>query len=913
MTSRTYSNPIVKGFYPDPSIVRVGDDYYMAHSTFQYFPAVVLTHSRDLVHWKTVGHAVGRTEDLDLSELEDSHGIWAPDLSFHDGRFVLYATLRLNNPAEGSSEPRRRQLMITAPAIEGPWSEPVFLEIDDIDPALFVDTDGNRYLVIAPGATLVPLNLEGTAPAGPAEVIWAGTGRRAPEGPRLFRKDDWYYLLLAEGGTEWGHCVTVARSRSLRGPYEPCPHNPILTQSDPGAPLQRAGHGQLVQTQGGDWWMVYLCGRPNGGPFTTLGRETALDPVEWVDGWPVVNQGRGPSVVQEAPRLPPSPRSDPTFDSFDQPRLSPVWQFVRNPDPAAWSVTDRPGWLRLRTDPRPLSTLGAHSLVLRRETDHRYTATTRLDFEPRAKGAQAGLICYYDRANHITLALVGRSSPVFCLTEVRDGVSRVVAERTIDSGHTAPRNVVQLRVEVREQVRTFLARPDGGRWLPVGTVKDASFLSDEGVVRGKHHTGTLVGLYANAGSSSSWGPADFDWFDYAPGTSQKSPKGGHQNPGGPGYAEFIMKASPTPKESDAPWLALARSMVKRHVKGTEKWHYEHGLLLQALEEVGLRSGDPTFQDFVQAYMEALVSPDGRILTYRDDEFNLDQVNPGKTAMILAARSTDPRWKACLPRLRDQLAHQPRTASGGFWHKKIYPDQMWLDGLYMEGPFLARWGREYGTVKDIDEVVRQLALIENRARDTSSGLLYHAWDESRRQLWADPDTGCSPHFWSRALGWYAMALVDVLDWVPHGHDGVRTLKAILDRLVDALAVFQDPGSGRWFQVLDQGQRPGNYLETSGSSMFAYALYKGLRQGYLDDPKGTRRAMADRAWAGLVKDCLKQDEAGDWHLGGICSVAGLGGTPYRDGSFQYYVSEPVVDDDYKGVGPFLLAGLEREFLA
>lgn len=514
MTPRTYANPVLKGFYPDPSIARVGDDFYMAHSTFQYFPAVVLTHSRDLVHWKTVGHAIARTEDLDLSDLEDSHGIWAPDLSYHEGRFVLYATLRLNNPVEGADTPRRRQLLTTAPAITGPWTAPVFLEIDDIDPSLFIDTDGSRYLVIAPGVTLIPLNPEGTAPTGPSEVIWPGTGLKAPEGPRLFRKDGWYYVMLAEGGTEWGHCVTVARSPNLRGPYEACPHNPILTQSDPRAPIQRAGHGQLVQTPAGDWWMVYLCGRPNEGPFTTLGRETALDPVEWVEGWPVVNGGRGPSLVQKVPALPETPWEDPGFDGFDKPHLGELWQFVRNPDPAGWSLTERPGCLRLRTGRVPLSTLGAQNLALRREQDHHYTATTRLDFSPRAHRAQAGLVCYYDRANHITLAVVGGDVTVFRLTEVRDGRVRLIAEAPLSEERSAPSPVVQLRVEVAGQKRTFLVRPDGGRWQTLGLVGDASFLSDEGVVSGKHHTGTLVGVYANAGGSTSWTPADFDWFDY---------------------------------------------------------------------------------------------------------------------------------------------------------------------------------------------------------------------------------------------------------------------------------------------------------------------------------------------------------------------------------------------------------------
>jgi len=359
-----------------------------------------------------------------------------------------------------------------------------------------------------------------------------------------------------------------------------------------------------------------------------------------------------------------------------------------------------------------------------------------------------------------------------------------------------------------------------------------------------------------------------------------------------------------------PWLTLAESVVRRHIPGSEKWHYEHGLLLGALEEVGRATGQAEFHDFVQNYMEALVAPDGTITTYREEDFNLDQINPGKVVLTLAARSPDPRWKACLPALRVQLAHQPRTASGGFWHKKIYPHQMWLDGLYMQAPFLARWGHEYGEPSDFDEVVHQLVLVESSARDPGSGLLYHAWDESRKQLWAHPQTGCSPHFWSRAMGWYAMALVDVLEWLPSDHPGTAKLRVILERLADALQRVQD-GSGLWFQVLDQGRRPGNYLETSGTSMFAYALAKGLRRGDLA-PTESRRAMADRAWQGLIDTKVRQDDQGEWHLDGICSVAGLGGTPYRDGSFRYYVGEPVVSDDFKGVGPFLLAGLERELL-
>jgi len=366
-----------------------------------------------------------------------------------------------------------------------------------------------------------------------------------------------------------------------------------------------------------------------------------------------------------------------------------------------------------------------------------------------------------------------------------------------------------------------------------------------------------------------------------------------------------------PNERDrAPWLDLGLSVMRRHAPGREQWHYEHGLMLGALEAAGLRSGREDFRAFVRAYMESLVSPDGTIRGYRHDEYNLDQINPGKILFGLLSATGDPRWKAALDALRGQLAGQPRTPSGGFWHKGIYPDQMWLDGLYMQGPFMARYAREFDRAEDSDEAVRQLSLMELKARDPATGLLYHAWDESRQQLWADPETGCSPHFWSRAMGWYAMAVVDVLDWLPSGHAGIVELRAILSRLAKAVSRVQDERSGLWFQVLDQGRRAGNYPESSGSCMFVYALAKGLRLGHLRDDEGSTERMLAKAWQGLLAGPFRLGADGEYHLDGICGVAGLGGKPYRDGSYRYYVGEKAVSDDYKGVGPFILAGLEME---
>jgi unsaturated rhamnogalacturonyl hydrolase len=233
--------------------------------------------------------------------------------------------------------------------------------------------------------------------------------------------------------------------------------------------------------------------------------------------------------------------------------------------------------------------------------------------------------------------------------------------------------------------------------------------------------------------------------------------------------------------------------------------------------------------------------------------------------------------------------------------------MWLDGIYMAGPFYAQFGRIFDEPSAFDNVAHQILLIEEHTRDPSTGLLYHAWDESKQQRWANPETGCSPHFWGRAMGWYAMALVDVLDYFPEDHPRRDAIIAIFGRMIEALARVQDEASGLWYQVLDQGRRAGNYLEASASCMFVYAIAKGVRKGYLPPDY---LAVARKGYQGIVRDLITVDEQGLVTLEGICSVAGLGGNPYRDGSFEYYVSEKVVPNDYKGVGPFILASLEVE---
>jgi unsaturated rhamnogalacturonyl hydrolase len=352
-------------------------------------------------------------------------------------------------------------------------------------------------------------------------------------------------------------------------------------------------------------------------------------------------------------------------------------------------------------------------------------------------------------------------------------------------------------------------------------------------------------------------------------------------------------------------VRMADSVIKRYpILGT-RWVYEWGLMLKAILEVWHQTGESHYFDYVKTNVDQFVDPQGHIETYRADEYNLDHINPGKLLFPLLRATGDARYEKAARRLREQLRTHPRTSEGGFWHKQIYPHQMWLDGIYMASPFLAEFAATFDEPESFDEVAHQIILIERHTRDEQSGLLYHGWDESKQQRWANPETGCSSHFWGRAMGWYVMAIPDVLDHLPVDHPQRGPILAIFDKTLAALVNVQDQATGLWYQVLDQGKRPGNYLEASASCMITYALAKGIRQGYISVQYAE---AAQKAYRGILAHFVNVDEAGLAHLNRICSVAGLGGTPYRDGSFDYYVSEQIVSNDFKGVGPFILAGIE-----
>jgi unsaturated rhamnogalacturonyl hydrolase len=357
----------------------------------------------------------------------------------------------------------------------------------------------------------------------------------------------------------------------------------------------------------------------------------------------------------------------------------------------------------------------------------------------------------------------------------------------------------------------------------------------------------------------------------------------------------------------APWsVRVAMSAMRRSPAAVyNKWDYTAGLMLLAIQRVGEAAHDPKYAAYVKASIDSLVHADGTIATYASSEYNLDQINEGRSLFMLYDRTHDARYAKAADRLRDQLRTQPRTAEGGFWHKQIYPQQMWLDGLYMGEPFYAEYALRHADTTAMNDVARQFLLVARHLRDPKTGLYYHAWDSVHQQPWADPATGLSKNFWGRAVGWYLMAAVDVLDYLPKTHRDRSELIRVVQQLSDAVARVQDPVSGVWWQVLDQPSRARNYLEASGSAMFTYALAKGARMGYLAP---SYRLIAERAFDGMLATFVTTGADGLVSINGICKVAGLGGNPPRDGSYEYYVSEPVVADDYKGVGAFILAANE-----
>ncbi len=376
----------------------------------------------------------------------------------------------------------------------------------------------------------------------------------------------------------------------------------------------------------------------------------------------------------------------------------------------------------------------------------------------------------------------------------------------------------------------------------------------------------------------------------------------------------IANVAARPQPSAVPWsVRFARAVMSRNPQVHRRWDYTAGVVLGAIERVGAARRDTAMLSYVRRNAERFVRPNGEIDGYSREEYNIDAVSPGRVLFPLLARTRDPRYRGAAQMLRDQLRTHPRTDEGGFWHKKIYPQQMWLDGLFMGEPFYAQYAAELASVAERDsifnDVARQFLLVARHTRDNKTGLMYHGWDAARAQPWADSATGRSREFWGRAIGWYMMGVVETLDYLPPTHADRAAIIRTLQDVADGVRRAQDPQTGLWWDIVDAPDRRGNYFEASASAMFVYALAKGARLGYLAP---SYRAVATRGFDGIVSNLVREAPYGA-SLINICQVSGLGGAPrkdgsLRDGSYAYYISEPVVTDDYKGVGPMILAALE-----
>lgn len=339
--------------------------------------------------------------------------------------------------------------------------------------------------------------------------------------------------------------------------------------------------------------------------------------------------------------------------------------------------------------------------------------------------------------------------------------------------------------------------------------------------------------------------------------------------------------------------------------GKSTWNYIDGCMIKAVIELYHITGNKKYLEFADSFINYFVNEDGSIQSYDPKEYNLDNVNAGKTLFDLYKLTGRKKYRKAIDTVYSQLKGQPRTSTGNFWHKMIYPNQIWMDGLYMAQPFYMQYEVEYNNKANCRDSYEQFLHVYDLMRDTRNGLYYHAYDDSREAFWCDPVTGLSDNFWLRALGWYAMALVDTMEVMPEemAEEKAR-LGAVYKELIDAMLPYQDQESGMWYQVVNRGRIQPNYLETSGSAIFAYAIMKSVRLGYLDE---RYFAFGRKAFDGICEKYLSE-ENGELQLGGICLVAGLGNKEMREGTFDYYMREPVVKNEAKGVAPLILAYIE-----
>lgn len=498
--SQGYQNPVLPGFYPDPSVCRVGDDYYMVNSSFQYFPGVPIHHSKDLINWKSIGHCLTRPSQLKLVKTGFWGGIYAPSIRYNNGTFYMITT---NVSDKGN-------FYVTADDPAGEWSDPLWVDQGGIDPDIFFEEDGKAYFMSTnSGIFLCEIDIKTGKKLTESRLIWNGTGARHTEAPHIYKKDGYYYLLVAEGGTEYGHKVTIARSRSLFGPYDSNPANPILTHINQNAasnPIQGTGHADFIQAHDGSWWTVFLGFRPQSYTHHVLGRETFLAPMNWEEKqWPVINSDGTVSLEMNVKTLPQVKNPEkPAKDDFDNEKLGFEWNFICNPNLKNYSTSERKGHLRLKASTISIDEIDSPTFLGRRQQHIKFQATALLDFKNLKNGSEAGLTTYMSNNYHYDLFVKKKNNRNSISLVYNLGVLKHHEKEIPVSG-----NKLYLRMVGGNDLYTYYYSTDDKTYHKVGEI-DVRFLSSE---TAGGFTGVYLGMFAQSSVENN-SYADFDWFEY---------------------------------------------------------------------------------------------------------------------------------------------------------------------------------------------------------------------------------------------------------------------------------------------------------------------------------------------------------------------------------------------------------------
>jgi len=512
IVAQSYKNPVIPGFYPDPSICRVDSNYYLVNSSFEYFPGIPIWTSKDLIHWTQIGNVLNRASQLPLANTKPSNGIYAPTIRYHKGIFYVIVTNVSGNKGYTN-------FYVTATDPAGKWSEPIFYDQNGIDPSLFFDDDGKVYFLSNRATKSTDeraiyqseIDIKTGKRLSNIQQVWKGSGGSYVEGPHMYKKDGYYYLLTAEGGTAYGHMVAIGRSKNIWGPFESCPHNPILTNRMAYNNIQGTGHADLIQALDGSWWMVHLAFRPAVDGIHFIGRETCLTPVEWkTNEWPVVNKvGQTDEIIRQLPPFYQHQLSLPftqnVTTSFDEP-IGLEWLYLRNPDSSNYSLTKRKGWLSLQGSPNSLYDWASPTFIARRQQHFNFSAATVIYFNPTKSNEEAGLTVMMDNRFHYDFYITTTGKQrTLNLRYTLDSLNQLYKQIPLPQGN------IELQVKGDKRNYTFSYKHNNNI-TNVGTL-NTRFLGTE--VSGGYN-GVVIGMYATGNGTKSTTPAYFDWFEYSP-------------------------------------------------------------------------------------------------------------------------------------------------------------------------------------------------------------------------------------------------------------------------------------------------------------------------------------------------------------------------------------------------------------